>query len=418
MHWGFLGPEVLPHERRVRTLGLGAVVRNFNDIAIPGMGGIWFGKQLLLPLLGISVAQAVRAEGKSISNIEVANAIEAVACLSAYKAANWRSDPRLRGGQKLRNVSEPPFAQARKRSFYVSQPMRMSTVEPLLALGFVDGESERFNAMRLSRTGSDFLEYALGRFRPNGRSVVTHFLRWVRGDESKVITAALTEAISPLTPMPAIATSILREQIEVHGPGSDRRKAALRWVENERAQTDWSARPTEILEDHWRDLRIGAKFFLARDASLNLLDAVEREIASTGGKGLNSTGASLIPRVAELRDKLRDRANALLEEGLEASSFQDAKNFCLECADVNNAITTLTKRDGRILQYRDGLIVPGAAFDYSARISDRIDGNERPEGEPQWPPGISRRIDSLFWMSLDLRSELDKRIGEKSNEEE
>ncbi|WP_426289676.1 hypothetical protein ACN9MC_30905 [Ensifer adhaerens] len=418
MHWGFLGPEVLPHERRVRTLGLGAVVRNFNEIAVPGMGGVWFGKQLLLPLLGISVAQAVRAEGKHVSNIEVANAIEAVACLSAYKMANWRSDPRLRGGQKLRNVSEPVFAQARKRSFYVSQPMRMSAVEPLLALGFVDGDTERFNAMRLSRTGSDFLECALSHCRPNGRSVATHLLRWVRGDESKVVTGALTEAISPLTPMPAMATSILREQIEVHGPGSGRRKAALRWVGNDKAKTDWSPRPTEISEDHWRDLRIGAKFFLTRDASLDLLDAVEHEIALAGGRGLKPIEASLTPRVTELRDRLRDRANAFLEEGLEAAFVQDAKNFCLECMDVDNAVTTLTKRDGRVLRYRDDMVVPGAAFDYSARVPEPTDGSEPAPPEPQWPPGISRRVDNLFWMSLDLRSELDKRIGGKSNEEE
>jgi len=46
--WGLLGPETLAGERRTRTLGLGATVRSFNDLAVPGLGGVWFGKELLL----------------------------------------------------------------------------------------------------------------------------------------------------------------------------------------------------------------------------------------------------------------------------------------------------------------------------------------------------------------------------------
>ena len=59
--WGLLGPESLVGERRTRTLGLGASVRAFNDLAVPGLGGVWFGKQLFLALLGIQVAQRARA---------------------------------------------------------------------------------------------------------------------------------------------------------------------------------------------------------------------------------------------------------------------------------------------------------------------------------------------------------------------
>ena len=36
--WGLLGPEILANERRTRTLGLGAAVRSFNDLAVPGLG--------------------------------------------------------------------------------------------------------------------------------------------------------------------------------------------------------------------------------------------------------------------------------------------------------------------------------------------------------------------------------------------
>ena len=39
--WGLLGPESLPSARRVRTLGLAAAVRRFNERAVPGIGGVW-----------------------------------------------------------------------------------------------------------------------------------------------------------------------------------------------------------------------------------------------------------------------------------------------------------------------------------------------------------------------------------------
>ena len=41
--WGLLGPETLANERRTRTLGLGATVRLFNDLAVPGLGGAGLG---------------------------------------------------------------------------------------------------------------------------------------------------------------------------------------------------------------------------------------------------------------------------------------------------------------------------------------------------------------------------------------
>ena len=58
--WGVLGPENVRSERRTRTLGLGAAVRNFNELAVPGLGGVWFAKQIFLALLGLAVAERVR----------------------------------------------------------------------------------------------------------------------------------------------------------------------------------------------------------------------------------------------------------------------------------------------------------------------------------------------------------------------
>ncbi len=45
------------------------------------------------------------------------------------------------------------FATVRKPGFYVTQPMRMATVQPLPALNLVESSGERFNGFRCSSTG-------------------------------------------------------------------------------------------------------------------------------------------------------------------------------------------------------------------------------------------------------------------------
>ncbi len=131
MGWGLLGPEQLAGSRRTRTLGLAAAVRNFNQLAVPGLGGVWFGKQLVLPTLGVIVADRLRRAGRSAKPIEIANAVEALACWCAFKINGWQRDSRLRGVQKLAGKNSLTFTQLRRHGFYVTQPMRMATVQAL-----------------------------------------------------------------------------------------------------------------------------------------------------------------------------------------------------------------------------------------------------------------------------------------------
>jgi len=114
--WGLLGPETLASERRTRTLGLGATVRSFNDLAVPGLGGVWFGKQLFLATLGVAIAERVRNSGKRVQNIEVANAVEALACWLALDGNNWKGDPRVRGATKMRGKTDLSYAIVCKRN--------------------------------------------------------------------------------------------------------------------------------------------------------------------------------------------------------------------------------------------------------------------------------------------------------------
>jgi len=98
--WGLLGPGSLARTRRTRTFGVGSAVRRFNDLAVPGIGGAWFGMQLVLATLDVAVAEKARSQGLPAQNVETANAIEALGCLFAFESNGWKRDPRLRGVNK------------------------------------------------------------------------------------------------------------------------------------------------------------------------------------------------------------------------------------------------------------------------------------------------------------------------------
>jgi hypothetical protein len=418
--WGLLGPETLGRERRTRTLGLGATVRSFNDLAVPGLGGVWFGKQLFLATLGVSVAERVRSSGKRVQNIEVANAIEALACLLALRVNDWQRDPRLRGATKMLGKSEFSFASMRKPSFYVTQPMRQATVQPMRALAMAESRGERFNAFSRTQLGDDFINSACGEFKPYNRSVVDHLVGWAKDTHENVTSSsALTDALSPLISMSKSAREFLRERL-VLGTGTDasRRRKAIDWVEGLRKKPQqkiaWGAKPEMLDEFHWRDLHAGALFFAARDAAITLLDQIESHIANGTDQHM-SMDNTLPEAVVDKITSLRTSARSFLDNNYDPSPGGAANIFCRECIDQTDTylLESLLVREGRVLQQRGRNIVPGVAFrgiqvaQAETPRSPEEDGSEAEvERTIPLPEHISHRVRNLFLLNLDLRNEL------------
>lgn len=427
--WGLLGPEVLASERRTRTLGLGAVVRSFNDRAVPGLGGVWFGKQLLLATLGVAVGERLRASGRRVQNIEMANAIEALACWLALHHNGWNSDPRLRGSTKLAGKTDLSFAVVRRRGFYVTTPMRQATVQPLRAMGLVEGSGERFNAFGCTQIGSDFVKEACSEFRPYRREVLDHLFLWATGESDKVVSHELRHAVSPLEPLPLAARDFLREGI-VQGTGdASRRRQALAWVEQLRAKPDqhvtWYAKPTELDDAHWRDMHAGALFFAARDAALAVLDRIEAHLANQSDlrMSLNEPIPELVRADIE---RLREKSQAFLTDNHDPSPGNMASTFCRECSNPDGVrvLEQLLARDGRGLRLRGRDVVPGPAF--RGNQNDQPEAVRSPEdvgAETQvardipLPDNISYRIRNLFRLNLDLRNDLDAWLSESAPDE-
>ena len=414
--WGLLGGEKLFGTRRTRTLGLGAAVREFNERAVPGLGGIWFGKQALLAILGIVVAERAREAGAHVRNIEVANAIEALACWLAFKSNSWTQDRRLRGINKLQaKGANFSFSQVRQRYFYVTQPMRMSSVQALPSLGFATNEGVRFNSYRSTETGRAFVASACDPFRPYNRDVVDHLAKWVAAsrEDVGVDTWQLTQAISPIVSMPRIATKVLVEGIRRDDSMNSRRRAnVLDWVDRVRLsnpkRVSWSVRPAGVNESHWRDLGAGAAFFAVRDASISVLDAMEAELAAKAGKCAFDLERDALPAtVVDRLGTLRDLAGNYLAMGHEQ---QEAAAFCQECQGrERNVLRALITRDGSVLRVVGSDIVPGAAFSYAAEINGPMqDDPDAPQTSIlAVPRGVSYRVGNLYLLNLDMNGQLD-----------
>ena len=414
--WGLLGPKFLPNTRRNRTLRLGASVRRFNDLAVPGLGGVWYGKQLLLATLGVAVAEAARSQGVKVQNIEVANAIEALACWLAFKSNGWSSDSRLRGNTKLQGKDNFSFRRVRQRNFYVTQPMRMATVQALPALGFVESDSARFNAFCCAEGGSNFIEQATRNYSPYKRSVIGHLTKWVLGESDKLENSLpLIQALSPLDSLSEDAIQLLRERLIQGGIESRedkrRRGNALAWVESLRKnrpdRLTWALRPQEISVDHWRDLQAGALFFEAREAAIVTLDAAELHIGNQGAGQFLSLKKQ-VPETMNLSlEKLKSAAKQYLEL---KHADEEANKFCRECVnnDSSSILRTLVDRDRHVLRLVGDEIKPGPAFRGSiTQVGADDESKETPQaGGIPLPEGISYRMRNLFLLNLDMHGEL------------
>jgi hypothetical protein len=417
--WGLLGPEVLPNSRRTRTLGLGAVVRLFNDLAVPGLGGVWYGKQVFLPLLGVAVAERAREMGYKVQNIEVANAIEALACWLAFKKNKWASDARLRGGTKLQVKDDNfHFARVRQRNFYVTQPMRMATVQTLPALGLVKSGSTRFNAFECTDIGWEFIEQACKNYRPYNRKVIDHLVHWVQGEKSEIQGQALLNALSPLEPLSDEMRPLLIERLiqggDENSEDKQRRSNALAWVEEIRknqTKNEWETKPDLLSDEHWHDLVAGEKLSKARDAAIAVLDAIEEHVNNKSQSKSHDLKTGIPEMLTKPLSQLKSAAKVFLDTGHVA---KDAITFCRECTqnDDSKILYSLLSRDGHVLRLVGDVIQPGKAFrglkETKSADEDEVVDTPNSQKKTPLPVGVSYRLRNLYLLNLDLHGKLNE----------
>jgi hypothetical protein len=403
--------------RRVRSLGLGDSVRSFNDLEVPGIGGVWFGRQLILPLLGIKLASLAERRGQSVTNIEAANAVEALACLISLSSNIGVADARVKGRNKFQSVigkfSNLRFSKVRKKSFYVTQPMRMATTTVLPSLGLVEGGTSRFNSFVLSKNGITLLNESISSYRPGNKNLIDYLDQWVEGKQVELNSKKLLEGLSPTYSSNSSTNGLIREYLMqgLSQPEAQRRQQALRWVEDLRSydNTNFSLsdKPKQLSVDHWHDIQAGTAFFKARDRALEVLNIIESIIGSNVKRELKLIDENISADVRIAIGKSRLAA----EEYLNLKHRDEgALRFCSELAHLEDlaVVESLVARDGNVLQLNEKAIIPASAFSGHAYELPTVDN----ENEQFWPLAISFRIKNLFLLNSDLNGSLEKYIGQ------
>ncbi len=418
LNWGLLGPEKLETKRRVRSLGIGSSVRIFNDLAVPGIGGIWFGRQLILPLIGIRLASLARKRGQVVSNIEAANAVEAIACLLSLASKYESSDARIKGRNKFQNIvdefSTLSFSKVRKKSFYVTQPMRMASTTVLSSLGLVEPGESRFNSFVLSEKGNSLLDEAVSEYKPGKVDLIKYLNKWVSGVGVKLSSVTLRKALSPILPSSTITNSLIMESLKQGRDANDakRRRAILDWVEtlrHESSSVSWNHKPESISNEHWQDLQAGAAFFEVRDRALEILNCIESVIGSKDKRKFELSSQNINSDIEKSIKQTREAAEKYL-------AFKhidpDALAFCQDLSSENDIdlISALIARDGNVLQLRGDTVVPAVAF--SGEAYTLLIAGERDESDGDWPQGMSFRIKNMFLLNADLNGDLDRHLSQ------
>lgn len=402
--WGILGPDHIVSMRRARTLGVAQVIREYNELAVPGLGNVYFGKQILLALLGIRFGQEMLFENVKLSNIVAANTIEALGCLWAYTETGFEPNARLRGSTKLRG-KDTSFKSLSAPGAYVSQPMRMATGQALYELGLVKNKgSRRFNSYECSDLGQKLIDlsYPNGQGRPKP---IGQLLKWAHNKPMR--------GMNPyLMPIEKLSSSAARLLLELLASNSTRRSTLLRWMNTlpKTGKVTWSMLQKANLEPkHVAQIRDGANFVEMRDAAISLLERCE-DILSNGEMRALKLSDVAIDSLKKPADKLIGAAKTYSDgwSRIDYSSnvAQQFTDICIQ-SDLRKILKELVSRDNVVLRLVDDEIKRGPAFDQNFSVSDDENSEINADKEInflQWPDNVSPRIQNLFGLMTDLDS--------------
>lgn len=369
MSWGILAPDTVVSQRRQQNLGLAAAVRHFNDRAVPGIGGMWFPMPILWSVLAISIAEEL-----GVPALPVGNAVEARVMLEVIAGPQ---DRRVRGARKMQGLKDSSFQNLKRRGTYVVQPIRMAMVQPLVALGFVQGS--RYGAFRIHGAGRELLEL-------NAMKEPRRLLGdWAHGKQPQGLREAL-KVLSPVEAVPeAVRKLILARLLEGDDFGSTRRRAlALLGTGPSSAQLDQQAVLPGLAPDHWSDLRAGAAFMDLRDAALTVLDQLEQHLLKLrdDNQPVRLSEAEAAEAAAGPLKQLRDLAfakGALVDQGNEETS----RKFIAEIRNLSDQrlLQKLAERDSTVVCLREGDIFLGPAAGELLATSEVQDENRPPQDE-------------------------------------
>lgn len=169
--WGAIEPVESVHARLRLDFGLRPAILTFNEWAVPGLGGVFFVRQLTWACLGITLAEEMQ---RSPLAARIAEGVEALASWIALKQGGYEKDDRIQGKRKLRHLDGISFDAVSRGGVYVTVPFRRATTAALPGLGLSTDTQFRFNSLQLAPSGIELANAVLGE-----RGVAARLRTWL-----------------------------------------------------------------------------------------------------------------------------------------------------------------------------------------------------------------------------------------------
>lgn len=362
MNWFIPTFEDFQTQRAILNLRLGRSIRYYRELIVPGIGGVWFLRQLSWACAGLHYA-----ENHPYKPAKIANAIEALGCKLEWKHVD-RDVYQKKGRQAFNrdeHVSIWRFTELTEPINYVQVTYRQSTVRALWGLNLAPGT--RYNSMALTDLGRDLNDAFLSQ-----RGLKEDLASWLNGSTISQ-TRNMAEKITtiPTDKEKTIIQHCLCEHTSDKLGHSGRRKSLIEAFGRN------TTNPPDI-ETIKKSLLRSGRDNIQQDID-NLDTAVAFDEMMQHGRELVHICASIIAdnpnaKAGQLmEDKgVKQALGALCRDAHQFNSSKGereelAKTFANEIlsleADNSELLKTIIGRDGNILAVSGDRIIAGPLFD-------------------------------------------------------
>jgi hypothetical protein len=386
--WFSPAPSEITVSRISLDFDLRAADLFFRELVVPGLGRIWFARQLSWPLAALALHEELANHGSNAPKpTAICHGIEALACKLQYAAPDQDTrSQRILGSRAFgrdENSEVWTFRQLHQRRNYVQNTHRQAATRAMnveRGLGFARGS--RFDLVELEPVGRDlantFLNQRVGQ---GGTTLRTWLVGWLNGDKTLPNSrVSFLQALSPEYPTPqeteSVRARLLDADTQYTKEAKEKRQrlahtvgraAKMRDIEGDVVVRLRKAGHSEQANQVVTARTFGAVLDRARDAVASLTRRVE---PARGGVTLATltTDSDIKRAFNDLRSATKnymEKANTAGVNEPTSRAFAGA----VAAADDGEAIRLMVRRAGEVLALADGSVIRGALF----RVVDATD---------------------------------------------
>lgn len=422
-YWFSPTPSELSSSRLSLDFGLRAADLFFRELVVPGLGRIWFVRQLSWPLAALAVRESMREQRYNAPRATViCHAIEALACKLEYCYGD-RDSRRVLGKRAFGREEEVAvwaFDGLRQPAHYVRNTHRQAATRALRmdsGLGFAEGS--RFDLLRLTPIGRGIADAFLAqRVGQGGASLRQWLIAWIRGENDiPEQPNSLARALSPehQNPTQGERDLVRARVLEVETPACVTRKRLAHVIGNGANLPDIEHMIVPRLRD--ADHKKQADEILAARSFGAMLDRMRDVVAALTGVVEPGRGAVAIihlvrdPKVNEALEHLTQAAKNFVERAdIAAITEPTSRTFARAFLNADGAarIRLLVDRADQMLSLSDQSVIRGALFRViaGADSDDDLDEPDRMRRQPGVDPlGTKRsfRLSNLHSLLRDTQ---------------